>query len=54
MELAGAAEAGLPRSCGKEGAAEKLTSTIAVQQNDLRNQNSKAAGKDRLRVEYVR
>lgn len=30
---------------GKEGAAEKLTSTIAVQQNDLRNQNSKAAGK---------
>lgn len=30
---------------GKEGAATKLTSTIAAQQNDLRNQNSKAAGK---------
>ncbi|WKG03614.1 protein kinase [Mycolicibacterium sp. HK-90] len=30
---------------GKEGAATQLTSTIATQQNDLRNQNSKAAGK---------
>ncbi|OLO98640.1 hypothetical protein BVU76_29800 [Mycolicibacterium porcinum] len=30
---------------GKEGAATQLTSTIATQQNDLRNQNSKVAGK---------
>ncbi|MCV7066898.1 ABC transporter substrate-binding protein [Mycolicibacterium farcinogenes] len=30
---------------GKEGVATQLTSTIAAQQNDLRNQNSKAAGK---------
>lgn len=30
---------------GKEGAATQLMSTIAAQQNDLRNQNSKAAGK---------
>lgn len=30
---------------GKEGAATQLTSTIAAQQNDLRNQNAKASGK---------
>lgn len=30
---------------GKDGAATQLISTVAAQQNDLRNQNSKAAGK---------